>query len=57
MGAPIDKGVAALRAGDAATARQVFELAVADSESGAALEGLAEALYLQRQPLRNLRPP
>jgi hypothetical protein len=28
----IDKGVAALRAGDAATARQVFELAVADSE-------------------------
>ncbi len=50
MSAPlIDKGVAALRAGDAATARRVFELAVAESESGAALEGLAEVLYLGQE--------
>jgi hypothetical protein len=45
----IDKGVAALRAGDAVTARRVFELAVAEFGSGAALEGLAEALYLQQE--------
>jgi len=45
----IEEGVAALRAGDAATARRVFGLAVADVESGAALEGLAEALYLERE--------
>jgi DNA-binding NarL/FixJ family response regulator len=41
--------MAALRAGDAATARRVFELAVADAESGAALEALGEALYLERK--------
>lgn len=41
--------MAALRAGDAATARRTFELAVADVESGSALEGLAEALYLERE--------
>lgn len=45
----IDKGVAALRAGNTATARRVFELAVTECESGAALEGLAEALYLQQE--------
>ncbi len=45
----IDKGVAALRAGDAVTARRVFELAVAEVKSGVALEGLAEALYLQQE--------
>src|SRR5687768_11556975 len=44
----IDQGVAALRAGDTVTARSAFELALADTESGAALEGLAEALYWQR---------
>jgi DNA-binding CsgD family transcriptional regulator/Tfp pilus assembly protein PilF len=44
----IDKGVAALRAGDVEAAREAFELALAESESGAALEGLAEALYQQR---------
>ncbi|MGH8933738.1 MAG: hypothetical protein ACRDZO_24665 [Egibacteraceae bacterium] len=31
------------------TARRVFEVAAADVESGAALEGLAEALYLQQE--------
>ena len=45
----IEQGVAALRAGDAATARRAFELAIADVESGAVLEGLAEALYLERE--------
>jgi hypothetical protein len=43
----IEQGRAALRAGDAATARHVFELALAEGESGDALEGLGEALYLQ----------
>jgi DNA-binding CsgD family transcriptional regulator len=41
--------MAALRDGDAATARQAFESALADRESGQALEGLAEALYIERQ--------
>jgi DNA-binding CsgD family transcriptional regulator len=45
----IEEGMAALRAGDAATARHAFELALAEVESGAALEGLAEALYLERE--------
>lgn len=44
----IDEGAAALRAGDPVTARSLFEVALADSESGVVLEGLAEALYLQR---------
>src|SRR5215211_872703 len=43
----IEQGRAALHAGDAATARRVFELALAEGESGDALEGLGEALYLQ----------
>jgi DNA-binding NarL/FixJ family response regulator len=41
--------LAALRAGDAATARRAFELALAQVESGEVLEGLAEALYLGRE--------
>ena len=44
----IEQGRAALRDGDAATAQRAFELALAEDESGAALEGLAEALYLER---------
>jgi DNA-binding CsgD family transcriptional regulator len=44
---PIEEGRAALRAGDAAAARRAFERALADGESGAALEGLGEALYLE----------
>ncbi len=45
----IEEGLAALRDGDAATARRAFELALAEGESGEALEGLAEALYLERE--------
>ncbi|HET8575579.1 MAG TPA: hypothetical protein VFO18_00665 [Methylomirabilota bacterium] len=45
----IEEGLAALRDGDAATARRAFELAVIEGESGEALEGLAEALYLERE--------
>ena len=45
----VEEGLAALRGGDAATARRAFELAVAEVESGEALEGLAEALYLERE--------
>ncbi|HEX6677119.1 MAG TPA: LuxR C-terminal-related transcriptional regulator [Actinomycetes bacterium] len=44
----IEEGLAALRDGDAASARRAFELALAEVESGEALEGLAEALYLER---------
>ena len=40
----IDEGYAALRVGDAASARRAFEAAA--SESGAVLEGLARAAYL-----------
>ena len=43
----IEQGRAALRDGDAATAQRAFELALAEEESGEALEGLGEALYLQ----------
>ena len=43
----IEQGWAALRDGDAAAARRAFELALAEVESGEALEGLGEALYLQ----------
>jgi len=42
----VEEGSAALRAGDAATARRAFESALAEVESGEVLEGLAEALYL-----------
>jgi DNA-binding CsgD family transcriptional regulator len=45
---PIQAGLAALRDGDAAAARRAFELALAERESGAVLEGLGEALYLER---------
>jgi DNA-binding NarL/FixJ family response regulator len=45
----IEAGAASLRAGDAAAARHAFVSALAESESGAALEGLAEALYLERE--------
>src|SRR5688500_8901154 len=45
----IQEGLAALRDGDAATARRVLEMAVTEVESGEALEGLAEALYLERE--------
>jgi DNA-binding NarL/FixJ family response regulator len=44
----IEAGMAALRDGDAAAARRAFELALAEAETGAVLEGLAEALYLER---------
>jgi DNA-binding CsgD family transcriptional regulator len=42
------EGYAALRAGDAVVARHHFEVALAEVESGEALAGLAEALYLAR---------
>ncbi len=46
----IREGLAALRDGDAATARRAFELALAtESESGELLERLADAPYLQRE--------
>jgi DNA-binding NarL/FixJ family response regulator len=45
----IEEGQAALRDGDAATAHRAFELALTEGESGEVLEGLAEALYLQRK--------
>ena len=45
--ATIEQGRAALRDGDAATAQRAFTLALAEDETGAALEGLGEALYLQ----------
>ena len=47
----IDAGMAALREGNAAAARRAFELALIEVESGTALEGLGEALYLERDYL------
>ncbi len=44
----IEQGWAALRRGDATAARDAFEQALQQAESGAALEGLGLALYLQR---------
>jgi Tfp pilus assembly protein PilF len=44
----IEEGWVALRAGDASGARDVFERALHQDESGAAREGLGLALYLQR---------
>ena len=41
--------MAALRAGDAAAARRAFESAVGEAASGEALEGLAQALYFERE--------
>jgi hypothetical protein len=46
---PVEEGRAALRAGDAAAARRIFESALGDVESGEVWEGLAEALYLERK--------
>jgi len=43
----IEEGRAALRAGDAAGARRVFELALDESESGDVVEGLARVAYLE----------
>jgi DNA-binding NarL/FixJ family response regulator len=45
----IEQGMAALRDGDAVAARRAFELALVELESGEALEGLAEVLYLERE--------
>ncbi len=45
----IEEGRAALREGDAASARRAFESALAEVESGEVLEGLGEALYLERE--------
>lgn len=45
----IDEGSAALREGDTAAARRAFEAALADVETGEALEGLAEALYFEHE--------
>jgi DNA-binding CsgD family transcriptional regulator len=42
-------GEAALKAGDPAAARRAFAGALAEAESGEALAGLAEALYLDRE--------
>jgi DNA-binding CsgD family transcriptional regulator len=44
----IEEGWAALNTGDAATARVSFEQALVEAESGAAFEGLGQALYLHR---------
>lgn len=44
----IEEGWAALHAGDADAARGHFEQALQQAESGAAREGLGQALYLQR---------
>jgi DNA-binding NarL/FixJ family response regulator len=45
----VEEGAAALRDGDAAAARRAFERALGEAESGEALEGLARALYLERE--------
>jgi tetratricopeptide (TPR) repeat protein len=43
----IDEGWAALRAGDAPSARRIFEGALGEVPSGEALEGLGQALYIE----------
>jgi DNA-binding NarL/FixJ family response regulator len=43
----LDEGASALRDGDGARARRAFDAATADSPSGAALEGLGSAAYLE----------
>jgi DNA-binding CsgD family transcriptional regulator len=45
---PIEEGFAALRHGNTAAARRAFESALVEAETGEALEGLGEALYLDR---------
>jgi hypothetical protein len=47
----IEEGWAALRGGDAVAARDAFERALQQAESGAAREGLGQTLYLQRDYL------
>ncbi len=47
----IDEGYAALRRGDSATARRVFESAAMDARRGVTLEGLARAGYLDHEYL------
>jgi tetratricopeptide (TPR) repeat protein len=47
-GSMIEEGWAALHAGDADAARDRFERALQHAESGAAREGLGQAIYLQR---------
>ena len=47
-GSMIEEGWAALNAGNAATARDAFERALAEVETGSGREGLGQALYLQR---------
>lgn len=44
----IEQGWVALNAGDAARARDAFEQALKEAESATGLEGLGQALYLQR---------
>jgi hypothetical protein len=47
-GSMIEEGWAALNAGNAATARDAFERALAEVKTGSGREGLGQALYLQR---------
>jgi len=44
----VEQGWAALREGDAATARRAFESALVEVSSGEVLEGLAQAKYFER---------
>ena len=46
MSSSLEEGFAALRDGDLASARRLFEAAFAEEGSGRAFEGLGEALYL-----------
>ncbi len=45
----IEEGYAALRVGDSATARRVFDSVLVSAKSGAALEGSARTSYLDRE--------
>jgi ATP/maltotriose-dependent transcriptional regulator MalT len=45
----VGEGWAALRDGDASTARRAFEVALETAETGEAFEGLGQALYLERE--------
>lgn len=45
----VEEGLAALREGNPASARRALELALDEGESGKVLEGLGEALYLERE--------
>ena len=50
----IEEGGAALRAGDAEAARDAFERALEQGESGVARERHGQALYLQREYTRTI---